>query len=74
MTDKSIVLPKILTIALALIVLLGGVAFGQMNARLNRGERLLDGIIPILYRIEQRTDSNGEQIKQLRQLVEALLQ
>ena len=65
MTDKPSVLPKILTIVLALVVLLGGFAFGQVNSRLNRGERLMDQVIPILYRIEQRVE-NIERILEAR--------
>ena len=57
MNDKPSVLPKILTIALALVVLLGGVVFGQIDNRLNRNERLIDQIIPILYRIEERVQN-----------------
>jgi len=57
MNEKPSVLPKILTIVLALVVLLGGFAFGQVNARLNRTERLIDQIIPILYRIEEKVNN-----------------
>jgi len=59
MNDKAY--KWIIGVLLTALVAASGWAYTSANSRINRNERLLDTVIPILYRIEEKV-SNIERI------------